>query len=72
MTAYLPIVLGQDALQWLWHLPRHRIDDWEISVIGLSRTSSPSLINRRSRGTSNPSDDRTIKLFVHSSEDFKQ
>jgi hypothetical protein len=28
MTAYLPIVLGQDALQWLWHLPRHCIDDW--------------------------------------------
>jgi hypothetical protein len=24
MTAYLPIVLGQDALQWL----RHCIDDW--------------------------------------------
>jgi hypothetical protein len=28
MTAYLPIVLGQDALQWLQHLPRHCIDDW--------------------------------------------
>jgi hypothetical protein len=28
MTAYLPIVLGQDALQWLQHLPRHSIDDW--------------------------------------------
>jgi hypothetical protein len=28
MTAYLPIVLGQDALQWLRHLPRHFIDDW--------------------------------------------
>jgi hypothetical protein len=28
MTAYLPIVLGQDALQWLRHLPRHYIDDW--------------------------------------------
>jgi hypothetical protein len=27
MTAYLPIVLGQDALQWLRHLPRHYIDD---------------------------------------------
>jgi hypothetical protein len=26
--AYLPIVLGQDALQWLRHLPRHCIDDW--------------------------------------------
>jgi hypothetical protein len=29
MTAYLPIVLGQDALQWLRHLPRHCIDDWK-------------------------------------------
>jgi hypothetical protein len=28
MTAYLPIVLGQDALQWLQYLPRHCIDDW--------------------------------------------
>jgi hypothetical protein len=28
MTAYLAIVLGQDALQWLRHLPRHYIDDW--------------------------------------------
>jgi hypothetical protein len=27
MTAYLSIVLGQDALQWLQHLPRHCIDD---------------------------------------------
>jgi hypothetical protein len=31
MTAYLPIVLGQDALQWLRHLPRHCIDDWKDS-----------------------------------------
>jgi hypothetical protein len=28
MTVYLPIVLGQDTLQWLRHLPRHYIDDW--------------------------------------------
>jgi hypothetical protein len=27
MTTYLPIVLGQDTLQWLRHLPRHCIDD---------------------------------------------
>jgi hypothetical protein len=31
MTAYLPIVLGQDALQRLRHLPRHYIDDWSDS-----------------------------------------
>jgi hypothetical protein len=28
MTVYFPIVLGQDALEWLRHLPRHCIDDW--------------------------------------------
>jgi hypothetical protein len=28
MNAYLPIVLRQDVLQWLRHLPRHCIDDW--------------------------------------------
>jgi hypothetical protein len=28
MTAYLSIVLEQDALQWLRHLPPHCIDDW--------------------------------------------
>jgi hypothetical protein len=28
MTAFLPIILGQDALQWLRHLSRHCIDDW--------------------------------------------
>jgi hypothetical protein len=28
MTAYLSIVLGQDVLQWLQHLPRHYVDDW--------------------------------------------
>jgi hypothetical protein len=30
MTAYLPIVLGQDVLQWLRHLPRPCIDDWSV------------------------------------------
>jgi hypothetical protein len=29
MTTYLPIVLRQDALQWLRHLPCHNIDDWD-------------------------------------------
>jgi hypothetical protein len=29
ITAYLPIVLGQDMLQWLWHLLRHCIDNWD-------------------------------------------
>jgi hypothetical protein len=28
MTAYLPIVLGLDTLQWLRHLPQHCINDW--------------------------------------------
>lgn len=29
MTTYLPIVLRQDALQWLRRLPCHNIDDWD-------------------------------------------
>jgi hypothetical protein len=29
IKAYMPIVLGQDALQWLRHLPRHCIDNWD-------------------------------------------
>jgi hypothetical protein len=28
MISYLPIVLGQDTMQWLRHLPRHYIDEW--------------------------------------------
>jgi hypothetical protein len=28
MTTYLPIIMGQDALQWLRYLPQHCIDDW--------------------------------------------
>lgn len=28
MTVYLLIILIQDALQWLRHLPHHCIDDW--------------------------------------------
>lgn len=28
MATYLPNVLGQDALQWLRHLPCHCIDHW--------------------------------------------
>lgn len=28
MTAYVPIKLGQDALQWLRHLKRGSIEDW--------------------------------------------
>jgi hypothetical protein len=29
MIAYLPIVLGKDAMLWLRHLPRHCIDKWD-------------------------------------------
>jgi hypothetical protein len=29
MMAYLPIMLGQDVLQWLCHLPRHCVDNWD-------------------------------------------
>jgi hypothetical protein len=72
MMAYMPIILGQDALQWLQICPVIASMIGEISILSLSRTFSPSPINQRSRGTSNPSDDRMMKLFVHSSEDFKQ
>jgi hypothetical protein len=39
MTAYLPIVLGQDALQWLRHLPRHCC--WNL----LSAAKKPTRVN---------------------------
>ena len=29
MTAYIPIVLVQDALQWLRHLRKDCIDNWK-------------------------------------------
>lgn len=29
MTAYLPIMLEQGALQWHRHLPHHCIDNWD-------------------------------------------
>jgi hypothetical protein len=72
MTAYLPIVLGQDALQWLRHLHRHYIDDWVTLVIGLSQTSSLSPISRCSHGTSNPLGARMMRPSNRSSKDFKQ
>ena len=43
MTAYLPIVLGQDALQWLRHLPRHCIDDrGDFTLLTLRHQQSDS------------------------------
>jgi hypothetical protein len=71
MTAYLPIVLGQDALQWLRHLPRHCIDDWATSVDASPPISSPSPTNRRNRGTSNPSSAGETKLSGHTSKDSR-
>jgi hypothetical protein len=72
MTSYLPIVLGQDMLQWLRHLPQHRIDDWVTSVVGLSQISSLSLISRRSHVTSNPLGPRMMRPSDRSLKDFKQ
>ena len=52
VTAYLPIALGRTHYSG----PDICLDTasmiGEISVVGLSRTSSPSLINRRNRGIS--------------------
>jgi hypothetical protein len=72
MTAYMPMVLGQDALQWLRHLRRHCIYDWGDFSHRFFANFQPSSISRCSRGISNPSGDRMMKLFVCSSEDFKQ
>jgi hypothetical protein len=44
----------------------------EILAAGLSRTSNPSPTNRRSRGITNPSNAKAMKLSAHSSKDFKQ
>jgi hypothetical protein len=71
MTAYLPIVLGQDALQWLRHLPRHCIDDWSDFSRRLSQTFNPSPTNRRNHGTSNPSGAEGMRLFGRTSKDFR-
>jgi hypothetical protein len=72
MIVYLPIVLGQDTLQWLRHLPRHCITIGEILATGLSRTSNPSPTNRRIRGISNPLNAKATRLSARSLEDFKQ
>jgi hypothetical protein len=72
MTAYLPIVLRQDALQWLRHLPRHYIDDWsDFSRRFIAIFQSLSLISQRSHGTSNPSGAEEMRLFGHTSKDFR-
>jgi hypothetical protein len=71
MTAYFPIVLGQDALQWLRHLPRHCIDDW-------SDFSRRFIANFQSLSDkpAQPWDLKSIKregmkLFGHTSKDFR-
>jgi hypothetical protein len=72
MTAYLPIVLGQDTLQWLRHLPRHCIDDWsDFSRRFTANFQSLSLTNRRNHGTSNPSSTGGTKLSGRTSKDFR-
>jgi hypothetical protein len=71
MTAYLPIVLGQDALQWLRHLRRHCINDWSDFSRRFIANSSPSLTSRCSHGTSNPSGARAMKHSVHTSRGFR-
>jgi hypothetical protein len=71
MTAYLPIVLGQDALQWLRHLPRHCIDDWsDFSRRFIANFQSLS-DKPGSHGTSNLSGVEGMKLSGHTSKDFR-
>jgi hypothetical protein len=67
MTAYLPIVLGQDALQWLRHLPRHCIDDWS----NFSRCFTANFQSLSDKPTSNPSSVGGTKLFGRTSKDSR-
>jgi hypothetical protein len=72
MTAHLLIVVGQDALQWLLHLPQHCIDDWSdfsrrFIANFQSLSDKPAL-----HGTSNPLGARMMRLSDHSSKGFKQ
>jgi hypothetical protein len=72
MTAYLPIVLGQDALQWGCDTyPDTASTTGAISVGVSPPTSNLSLTNRRSHGTSNPSSAKGMRLSGHTSKDFR-
>jgi hypothetical protein len=71
MTAYLPIVLGQDALQWLRHLPDTASTTGATSVGASPPTSSLSPTNRHNHGTSNPSSAEGMKLFGRTSKDSR-
>jgi hypothetical protein len=67
MTAYLPIVLGQDALQWLRHLPRHSIDDWSDFSRRFTANFQSLSDKPRNHGTSNPSSaggDKTLRSYL--------
>jgi hypothetical protein len=71
MTAYLPIVLRQDALQWLRHLPRHCINDWnDFSRCFIANFQSLS-DKPCSHGTSNPSNAEGTRLSGRTSKDFR-
>jgi hypothetical protein len=71
MTAYLPIVLGQDALQWLRHLPRHCIDDWS-DFSRCFTTNFQSLSDKPAQPwTSNPSSVGGTKLSGRTSKDSR-
>jgi hypothetical protein len=71
MTAYLPIVLGQDALQWLDTCRDTASTTGATSVSASSPTFSPSPTSQRSHGTSNPSGDGAMKHFGRTSRGFK-
>jgi hypothetical protein len=74
MTAYLPIVFGQDALQWLRHLPGCHDTASTIGVTSVDvslPTFSPSPTSRRSHETSNPSGVGAMKHFGRTSRGFR-
>jgi hypothetical protein len=63
MTTYLPIILGQDALQWLRHLPRHCIDDWSDFSWRFTANFQSLSDKPTQPWTSNPSSSEGTKLF---------
>jgi hypothetical protein len=72
MTAYQPIVLGQDTLQCLRHFPRQCINDWG----DFSRRFVANFQSLSDKPTQ-PWDLKSInakatRLSAHSSQDFKQ
>jgi hypothetical protein len=66
MIAYLPIVLGQDALQWLQHLPHYCIDDLADFCHGFVKNFQSLSDKPAQPWTSNPSNAKVMSLCPRS------